>query len=115
MEYRSAARNTPRQGPACSRLVPALDELESSVSTTDPVAADVTTRIEHLCEVMHNAYEKAAIGAGWETQAASRKPWASVPEANKQTMRAAVTALLAEVLPARPLEGSAVAESVPAT
>lgn len=50
--------------------------------------------VEEACEVMHDAYERAAIGAGWETQAASRKPWADVPEANKITMRAAVGALL---------------------
>lgn len=50
--------------------------------------------LEQLCEVMHDAYEKAAVGAGWDTQAASRKPWAEVPEANKATMRAAVAALL---------------------
>lgn len=52
-------------------------------------------RIEAACEVMHDAYEKAAVGAGWETNPASRKPWADVPESNKETMRAAVTALLA--------------------
>lgn len=51
-------------------------------------------RIEAACEVMHDAYERAAIGAGWETQTASRKPWTDVPEANKATMRAAVAALL---------------------
>lgn len=50
--------------------------------------------LEQCCEVMHDAYEQAAVGAGWETQAASRKPWADVPEANKATMRIAVTALL---------------------
>ena len=50
--------------------------------------------IEEACEIMHDAYEKAAAGAGWETNPASRKPWADVPEANKVTMRAAVTALL---------------------
>lgn len=50
--------------------------------------------VEQCCEVMHDAYEAAAIGAGWETQARSRKPWAEVPEANKVTMRAAVRALL---------------------
>jgi hypothetical protein len=50
--------------------------------------------VEEACEVMHDAYEKAAVGAGWDTQQASRKPWVDVPEANKQTMRAAVTALL---------------------
>lgn len=54
-------------------------------------------RVEHLCEVMHDAYERAAAGAGWETQEASRKPWAEVPEANKVTMRAAVGALLSEL------------------
>lgn len=53
--------------------------------------------VERLCEVMHDAYEKAAVGAGWETQQASRKPWADVPEANKVTMRASVRALLAEL------------------
>lgn len=50
--------------------------------------------VEKACEVMHDAYERAAVGAGWETNTASRKPWADVPEANKQTMRAAVRALL---------------------
>lgn len=51
-------------------------------------------RVERACEVMHDAYEAAAVGAGWETQTASRKPWADVPEANRATMRAAVAALL---------------------
>lgn len=50
--------------------------------------------VDELCEVMHDAYEKAAAGAGWVTNPASRKPWADVPEANKQTMRVAVQALL---------------------
>ena len=50
--------------------------------------------VEACCEVMHYAYEKAAIGAGWETQIASRKMWEDVPEANKITMRAAVQELL---------------------
>lgn len=54
---------------------------------------DFNARLEEACEVMHDAYERAAAGAGWETQAASRKPWADVPEANKVTMRAAVMAL----------------------
>lgn len=50
--------------------------------------------LEAACEIMHDAYERAAAGAGWETNLASRKPWADVPEANKVTMRAAVQALL---------------------
>lgn len=94
------------------RYVP-ISEL---VPGDEPVPGDAAAWIEHLCEVMHDAYEKAAIGAGWETQQASRKPWANVPEANKQTMRAAVRALLSEVLPApRPQAGSGVTESARAT
>lgn len=50
--------------------------------------------VEEACEVMHDAYERAAVEAGWETQRRSRRSWNSVPEANKATMRAAVTALL---------------------
>jgi len=50
--------------------------------------------VESACRVMHDAYERAAVGAGWETNPASRKPWADVPEANKASMRAAITALL---------------------
>lgn len=51
-------------------------------------------RVERACEVMHDAYEKAATGAGWETNPASRKPWDEVPEENKMTMRVAVAALM---------------------
>jgi hypothetical protein len=55
--------------------------------------------VEQACEIMHDAYEEAAVTAGWETQERSRKPWADVPEANKETMRAAVRALLFAVKP----------------
>lgn len=51
-------------------------------------------KLEMACIVMHDAYELAAVAAGWNTQSASRKPWAAVPDANKVTMRAAVHALL---------------------
>lgn len=50
--------------------------------------------IEGFCEVMHDAYEKAAAKAGWETNSESRVPWADVPDANKVTMRASVRALI---------------------
>lgn len=53
--------------------------------------------MDRLCEVMHDAYEAAALSAGWQTQERSRVPWADVPEANKATMRAAVAALLREL------------------
>ena len=50
--------------------------------------------VEAACEVMHYAYENAAVTLGWTTNVASRKPWADVPEANKATMRVAVGALI---------------------
>lgn len=51
-------------------------------------------QVEAMCEVMHDAYERAAASEGWETQERSRKPWAEVPEANRRTMRVAVRAVL---------------------
>ena len=66
-----------------------------------PASAD---EIEWLCEVMHDAYEIAAAGAGWETQAASRRPWDDVPEPNKVAMRAAVAAMLDALVGARWIE-----------
>ena len=56
--------------------------------------------VEAICEVMHNAYEVAAVVSGWETNAASRKPWREVPEANQEAMRAAVRAILTSADPA---------------
>jgi hypothetical protein len=50
--------------------------------------------IETAAAGMHDAYENAATANGWETNPASRKPWADVPEANKATMRAALAAAL---------------------
>ena len=78
-------RNTPESRKA---LMEARLELE---------AEELEEAIEVACEVMHDAYEKAALGAGWETQESSRKPWPEVPEANKEAMRAAVRALLEHI------------------
>ena len=50
--------------------------------------------IERLCARQHDAYEDAAVIEGWTTQAASRKPWADVPEANKATRRRSLAAVL---------------------
>jgi hypothetical protein len=58
--------------------------------------------VEQACEVMHDAYEKAALGTGWATNPESRKPWADVPEANKETMRASVGALFLWLATAAP-------------
>lgn len=51
--------------------------------------------VDECAEVLHDAYERAAVVHGWETNPASRhKPWGEVPEANKATMRTAVRILL---------------------
>ena len=47
-----------------------------------------------IAETMHNAYEAAAVGNGWETNLRSRVSWAELPEANRATMLAAVEAAL---------------------
>lgn len=61
---------------------------------TAVLAPDEVT-VERLAEASHDAYEAAAIEAGWETQQRSRKPWADVPEANKATVRVTIRAVLA--------------------
>lgn len=66
--------------------------------TTPSLTPEVDAYLEHLCEVSHNAYEAAAINAGWETNPRSRVPWAEVPEANKATMRASIDAVRREIL-----------------
>jgi hypothetical protein len=59
--------------------------------------------VDRLAEVAHDAYEIAAAGSGWQTQAASRKPWAEVPEANREATRASIRAVLAAQRPAAPV------------
>jgi hypothetical protein len=65
-----------------------MTEMTDVTGVTDGV-------IETFCRVMHDAYEAAAVGEGWETQEASRVPWEAVPPANQATMRAAVRGLMA--------------------
>lgn len=68
--------------------------------------ADDAASIERYCEMLHDAYEKAAEHWGWATNPASRKPWADVPERNKMTMRMALGNMLAAVAAASvPKEG----------
>ena len=93
---------TPPSGPvgwACPACGVTGAERNAALAGRDDVRRRITghryRRVEQACEVMHDAYERSAVGAGWETQQASRKPWADVPEANKATMRVAVGALLA--------------------
>lgn len=70
-----------------------------SLPDDDEVTVTTNDFVEQACITMHDAYEKAAVGAGWETNPESRKPWADVPESNKVTMRAAVGALLSSLDP----------------
>jgi hypothetical protein len=48
--------------------------------------------------MLHDAYERHALTNGWETQAASRKHWEDVPEANRNTMLAMVEEVLPSIL-----------------
>jgi len=58
----------------------------------------MSVKIERLAEVCHDAYELAAAGSGWVTQLESRKPWAEVPEENRQATRAGVQAVLDDLV-----------------
>lgn len=77
----------PENGNNCDGKVPIERLAERWNALVDP-------DLDALCEVMHDAYEVAAVTVGWDTQPISRQPWANVPEANKATMRVAVAALL---------------------
>ena len=55
------------------------------------------TRLEELCEISHDEYERQAEIHGWKTQEASRVPWSDVPEANKETVRASLMAVIKEL------------------
>jgi hypothetical protein len=41
---------------------------------------------EQLAQLFHETYEKLAPDFGYKTREASAKPWADVPEQNKQLM-----------------------------
>jgi len=49
---------------------------------------------EKIAQYFHTAYEALAPFHGYETREASAKPWADVPEQNKQLMIATVQRLL---------------------
>jgi predicted metal-dependent enzyme (double-stranded beta helix superfamily) len=74
---------------------------EAVAAVTRPGFDDM---VERACELMHVTYEETAPQFGWETQTASRKPWADVPEPNKRAMRAAVAAVHLMILEAAAAE-----------
>jgi hypothetical protein len=76
-----------------SESAPLVNE-EGDGKARNEVYKDAVEEVEQACVLMHDAYEAAALTSGWETNKDSRKPWSEVPEANKNTMRAAVKALL---------------------
>ncbi|WP_416476941.1 hypothetical protein [Streptomyces sp. LKA04] len=54
------------------------------------------TAAESIARRFHEAYEQLAPDHGYETREASRKPWADVPDNNKNLMIAVVARLLEE-------------------
>jgi hypothetical protein len=49
---------------------------------------------ERIARAFHEAYEQLAPMFGYETREASAKPWAEVPEQNRELMKAVVSALI---------------------
>jgi hypothetical protein len=49
---------------------------------------------EQIAQAFHETYERLAPDFGYQTREASAKPWADVPEQNKQLMVAVVQTLL---------------------
>lgn len=82
----SATDPTPAE-PKCEGLAPFVCGNPGCPVHGEPAVPDAGD-VDALCMTFHDAYEAAAVEAGWETQERSRKPWAEVPEANKETMRA---------------------------
>ena len=96
--HRQAARDlraalTPATGPRSAREAA---EVAGEGEEAERASGGDSEALEHLAHALHDAYEAAAIESGWETQERSRKPWADVPDANKETMRRALTTLLAD-------------------
>jgi len=69
------------------RLTAALDEARAALKPSDE-------QLDTLASVVHDTYEAAAARTGWQTNPASRRPWADVPEANRTATRAAIRAAL---------------------
>lgn len=86
----SALCQRPPRGWVCIRIA----DHDGPCTTYPDTATDPADLIERACEVMHVAYERAAALSGWSTHPDLHKPWAGIPEANKQTMRAAIGELL---------------------
>jgi hypothetical protein len=75
------------------RAAAVLTQLHSERQPVGGVPED----IERLCAIHHDAYEAAARARGWSTNLARRCAWEDLPEANKDTMRAAMRCLLSHL------------------
>jgi len=76
----------------------AKDRAREALSSTPQPSANIgEDDVERLCAVHHDAYEEAARTRGWATNLNCRCSWAELPAANKDTMRAAMRALLANL------------------
>jgi hypothetical protein len=55
---------------------------------------DMSLKAEELAQLFHETYERLAPSYNYETRKESAKPWAEVPEKNKQLMIAVCDAIL---------------------
>jgi hypothetical protein len=68
---------------------------EPELTMIDQPVDAMRGRAEALARRFHEAYERLAPQFGYETREASAKPWAEVPENNRQLMTAVCAELLA--------------------
>jgi hypothetical protein len=78
-------------------LITADTHYAASLSTTPPASEATVPQhmpsVEELCIISHDAYEREALRVGWRTQDACKKPWDDLPNANKDAMRASISAV----------------------
>lgn len=79
-----------RLGTDLAAILAAADAVDPARQTLTEIRNPSDALIERVCEAMHDAYEDEAFKVGWETNPASRRSWAEVPEGNKKAMRAGV-------------------------
>ena len=79
---------------------------------TQPVSPDKPAG-EALAQRFHETYERLAPSFGYETREASAKPWAEVPENNRNLMTAVCTEILSRTPPPSVLDEEVVAVLFP--
>ena len=70
------------------------DDLDTEIGKLISHGRLGTMTAEQIAQAFHETYERLAPDFGYQTREASAKPWADVPEQNKQLMVAVIQELL---------------------